>query len=113
MAPLFHPVNNLELKILPVSPSAYSANPNTKSLKAPVAIGSAISLVPNVHARSIVRTLNLGSLSMFRDYFWDLEYRIQAAQLDLKNLVMNNSWLNTRGWDIQACPYQGRSHSGP
>ncbi|GMH23196.1 hypothetical protein Nepgr_025039 [Nepenthes gracilis] len=69
MAPLFHPVNNLEMKILLVSSSANSANLNTKSLKAPVAIRSTISLVPNVHARSTVRTLILGSLSMIRDCF--------------------------------------------
>ncbi|GMH12272.1 hypothetical protein Nepgr_014113 [Nepenthes gracilis] len=69
MAPLLHPVNNLEMKILPVSSSANSANLNTKSLKAPVAIGSAISLVPNMHARSTVRTLILGSLSMICDRF--------------------------------------------
>ncbi|GMH03167.1 hypothetical protein Nepgr_005006 [Nepenthes gracilis] len=69
MAPLLHPVNNLEMKILPVPSSANSANLNTKSLKAPIAIGSAISLVPNMHARSTVRTLILGSLSMIRDRF--------------------------------------------
>ncbi|GMH21424.1 hypothetical protein Nepgr_023266 [Nepenthes gracilis] len=88
VAPLLNPVNNLELKILPVSPYANSANPNTKSLKAPVAIGSSISLVPNVHAKSTIRTLILGSLSMFRDFFLDLEYRSQATQLDLKNLIL-------------------------
>ncbi|GMH05359.1 hypothetical protein Nepgr_007199 [Nepenthes gracilis] len=69
MAPLLHPVNNLEMKILPVSSSANSANLNTKSLKAPVAIGSAISLVPNMQARSTVRTFILGSLSMICDRF--------------------------------------------
>ncbi|GMH21894.1 hypothetical protein Nepgr_023737 [Nepenthes gracilis] len=69
LAPLLHPVNNLEMKILPESSPANSANLNIKSLKAPVAIGSALSLVPNVHARSTVRTLILGSLSMIRDRF--------------------------------------------
>ncbi|GMH25462.1 hypothetical protein Nepgr_027305 [Nepenthes gracilis] len=69
MAPLLHPVNNLEMKILPVSSSANLANLNTKSLKAPVAIGSAISFVPNMHARSTVHTLILGSLSMIHDRF--------------------------------------------
>ncbi|GMH09806.1 hypothetical protein Nepgr_011647 [Nepenthes gracilis] len=69
MASLLHPVNNLEMKILPISSSANSADLNTKSLKAPVAIRSAISFVPNMHARSTVRTLILGSLSMIRDRF--------------------------------------------
>ncbi|GMH04325.1 hypothetical protein Nepgr_006164 [Nepenthes gracilis] len=47
----FNSVNNLELKVLLASPSAYSANPKTKSLNAPMLIGSAIPLVTVVRAR--------------------------------------------------------------
>ncbi|GMH24667.1 hypothetical protein Nepgr_026510 [Nepenthes gracilis] len=46
----FNPVNNLESKVLLASPSTYSANPKTKSLNAPMLIGSAIPLVTVVHA---------------------------------------------------------------
>ncbi|GMH22282.1 hypothetical protein Nepgr_024125 [Nepenthes gracilis] len=52
MAPLLHPVNNLEMKILPVSPSTYSDNPNTKSIT----------------ARSLARVSTLGSLSLFSGF---------------------------------------------
>ncbi|GMH28904.1 hypothetical protein Nepgr_030747 [Nepenthes gracilis] len=74
VAPLLNPINSLVWKILPVSPSTYSANPNTESLTAPVAIGSAISLVPNVHARSFVRVFILGSLSLFSGFALRVAY---------------------------------------
>ncbi|GMH14677.1 hypothetical protein Nepgr_016518 [Nepenthes gracilis] len=53
----FNPVNNLELKVLRVFPSTCSANPKTKSLKAPMLIGSAVPLVTAGHARSTIRIL--------------------------------------------------------
>ncbi|GMH29317.1 hypothetical protein Nepgr_031160 [Nepenthes gracilis] len=53
----FNPVNNLELKVLRVFPSTCSANPKTKSLKAPMLIGSVVPLVTAGHARSTVRIL--------------------------------------------------------
>ncbi|GMH14098.1 hypothetical protein Nepgr_015939 [Nepenthes gracilis] len=52
MAPLLYLVNNLELKILPVSPSTYSDNPNT----------------PSITARSLARISILGSLSLFSGF---------------------------------------------
>ncbi|GMH15649.1 hypothetical protein Nepgr_017490 [Nepenthes gracilis] len=52
MAPLLHPVNNLGLKILPVSPSTYLDNPNT----------------PSHNARSLARISILGSLSLFSGF---------------------------------------------
>ncbi|GMH20468.1 hypothetical protein Nepgr_022309 [Nepenthes gracilis] len=52
VVPLLNPVNSLVWKILPVSPSTYSANPNTKSIT----------------ARSFVRVFILGSLSLFSGF---------------------------------------------
>ncbi|GMH25779.1 hypothetical protein Nepgr_027622 [Nepenthes gracilis] len=69
----FNSVNNLELKVLLASPSAYLANPKTKSLNAPMLIGSVIPLVTAVRARVTVRILISGSLSMFSDRFFGSE----------------------------------------
>ncbi|GMH03312.1 hypothetical protein Nepgr_005151 [Nepenthes gracilis] len=63
----------MELKVLLASPSTYSANPKTKSLNAPMLIGSTIPLVTTVHARGTVRILISGSLSMFSDRFFGSE----------------------------------------
>ncbi|GMH20657.1 hypothetical protein Nepgr_022498 [Nepenthes gracilis] len=52
VAPLLHPVNSLVWKILPVSPSTYSANPITKSIT----------------ASSLARVSILGSLSLFSSF---------------------------------------------
>ncbi|GMH24952.1 hypothetical protein Nepgr_026795 [Nepenthes gracilis] len=68
VAPLLNPINSLVWKILSVSPSTYSTNSNTKSITALVVMGSAISLVPNVHTRSFVRVFILGSLSLFSGF---------------------------------------------
>ncbi|GMH10747.1 hypothetical protein Nepgr_012588 [Nepenthes gracilis] len=68
-----NPINNLVLKVLSASPSAYSANPKTKSLNAQMMTGSTISLVSVVHAISNVRILISGSLSMFSDRFFRSE----------------------------------------
>ncbi|GMH02745.1 hypothetical protein Nepgr_004584 [Nepenthes gracilis] len=68
-----NPVNNLVLKVLSASPSAYSANPKTKLLNAPMMTGSAISLVSVVQARNNARILISGSLSMFSDRFFRSE----------------------------------------
>ncbi|GAB4853927.1 Dolichyl-diphosphooligosaccharide--protein glycosyltransferase 48 kDa subunit [Ancistrocladus abbreviatus] len=65
-----NPANNLVLKILSASPSAYSANPKSKISNVPMLTGSAISLVSVVQARNNARILISGSLSMFSDRFF-------------------------------------------
>ncbi|KAK8668762.1 hypothetical protein V6N13_106208 [Hibiscus sabdariffa] len=60
-----NPVNSLVLKVLPASPSAYSANPKAKLSTPPSLMGSAISLVSVIQARNNARILICGSLSMF------------------------------------------------
>lgn len=60
-----NPSNNLVLKVLAASPSAYSANPKSKLSNPPSLTGSAISLVSVVQARNNARVLITGSLSLF------------------------------------------------
>ncbi|XP_042495714.1 dolichyl-diphosphooligosaccharide--protein glycosyltransferase 48 kDa subunit-like [Macadamia integrifolia] len=60
-----NPANNLVLKVLSASPSAYSANPKNKLSTPPSLTGSAISLVSVVQARNNARILISGSLSLF------------------------------------------------
>ncbi|KAL9273430.1 Dolichyl-diphosphooligosaccharide--protein glycosyltransferase 48 kDa subunit-like protein [Drosera capensis] len=65
-----NPANNLVLKVLSASPSAYSANPKFTLSNAPVLTGSAISLVSVVQARNNARILISGSLKIFSDRFF-------------------------------------------
>ncbi|KAH9624665.1 hypothetical protein KSS87_001675 [Heliosperma pusillum] len=64
-----NPSNNLALKVLSASPSAYSSNPSKKLANAPLLTGSSISLVSVVQARNNARVLISGSLKMFSDRF--------------------------------------------
>ncbi|XVE82675.1 hypothetical protein DITRI_Ditri16bG0024900 [Diplodiscus trichospermus] len=57
--------NSLVLKVLSASPSAYSANPETKLLGPPLLSGSAISLVSVVQARNDARIMITGSPDLF------------------------------------------------
>ncbi|GMI65976.1 DEFECTIVE GLYCOSYLATION [Hibiscus trionum] len=57
--------NSLVLKVLSASPSAYSANPESKLLSPPLLTGSAISLVSVVQARNNARIMITGSLDLF------------------------------------------------
>ncbi|OVA18652.1 Dolichyl-diphosphooligosaccharide--protein glycosyltransferase subunit WBP1 [Macleaya cordata] len=57
--------NNLVLKVLSASPSAYSANPEIKLSSPPSLTGSAISLVSVAQARNNARILISGSLDLF------------------------------------------------
>ncbi|KAE8695179.1 Dolichyl-diphosphooligosaccharide--protein glycosyltransferase 48 kDa subunit [Hibiscus syriacus] len=57
--------NSLVLKVLSASPSAYSANPESKLLNPPSLTGSAISLVSVVQARNNARIMITGSLDLF------------------------------------------------
>ncbi|CAL5324762.1 unnamed protein product [Camellia sinensis] len=57
--------NNLAMKVLGASPSAYSANPKSKLSNPPSLTGSAISLVSVVQARNNARIMIAGSLDMF------------------------------------------------
>ncbi|KAL5788534.1 hypothetical protein ACOSP7_005483 [Xanthoceras sorbifolium] len=65
-----NPANSLVLKVLAASPSAYSANPQSKLSSPPSLTGSAISLVSVVQARNNARMLITGSLSMFSNRFF-------------------------------------------
>ncbi|KAG6605106.1 Dolichyl-diphosphooligosaccharide--protein glycosyltransferase 48 kDa subunit, partial [Cucurbita argyrosperma subsp. sororia] len=65
-----NPVNNLVLKALSASPSAYSAKPKSKLLSPPQLKGSAISLVSVIQARNNARILISGSLSLFSNRFF-------------------------------------------
>ncbi|XP_047323730.1 dolichyl-diphosphooligosaccharide--protein glycosyltransferase 48 kDa subunit-like [Impatiens glandulifera] len=65
-----HPSNNMVLKVLSASSSAYSANPKAKLSTVPTLTGSAISLVSVVQARNNARVLISGSLSMFGNRFF-------------------------------------------
>ncbi|KAG7035106.1 Dolichyl-diphosphooligosaccharide--protein glycosyltransferase 48 kDa subunit [Cucurbita argyrosperma subsp. argyrosperma] len=65
-----NPVNNLVLKALSSSPSAYSAKPKSKLLSPPQLKGSAISLVSVIQARNNARILISGSLSLFSNRFF-------------------------------------------
>ncbi|CAI9110714.1 OLC1v1010783C1 [Oldenlandia corymbosa var. corymbosa] len=60
-----NPENNLVLKVLSASASAYSANPNDKLSSPPSLTGSAISLVSILQARNNARVLISGSLELF------------------------------------------------
>ncbi|XWS45370.1 hypothetical protein CRYUN_Cryun15aG0131000 [Craigia yunnanensis] len=57
--------NGQVLKVLSASPSAYSANPESKLLSPPLLTGSAISLVSVVQARNNARIMITGSLDLF------------------------------------------------
>ncbi|XP_017978543.1 PREDICTED: dolichyl-diphosphooligosaccharide--protein glycosyltransferase 48 kDa subunit [Theobroma cacao] len=57
--------NNLVLKVLSASPSAYSANPTSELSSPPLLTGSAISLVSVVQARNNARIMITGSLDLF------------------------------------------------
>ncbi|XVF17825.1 hypothetical protein REPUB_Repub10bG0158000 [Reevesia pubescens] len=57
--------NGLVLKMLSASPSAYSANPESRLLSPPLLTGSAISLVSVVQARNNARIMITGSLDLF------------------------------------------------
>ncbi|CAN6448027.1 unnamed protein product [Victoria cruziana] len=57
--------NSHILKVLSASPSAYSANPNTKLSSPPTLSGTAISLISVVQARNNARILISGSLDLF------------------------------------------------
>lgn len=65
-----NPASSLVLKVLSASPSAYSANPNTKLSSPPSLTGSAISLVSVVQARNNARILISGSLDLFSNRFF-------------------------------------------
>lgn len=65
-----NPANSLVLKVLAASPSAYSANPQSKLSSPPSLTGSAISLVSVVQARNNARILITGSLGMFSNRFF-------------------------------------------
>ncbi|GAV88321.1 LOW QUALITY PROTEIN: DDOST_48kD domain-containing protein, partial [Cephalotus follicularis] len=65
-----NPSNNLVVKVLSASPSAYSANPKSKLANPPTITGSAISLVSIVQARNNARVLITGSLIMFSNRFF-------------------------------------------
>ncbi|XP_027074904.1 dolichyl-diphosphooligosaccharide--protein glycosyltransferase 48 kDa subunit-like [Coffea eugenioides] len=60
-----NPENNLVLKVLSASSTAYSANPNSKLSTPPSLSGSAISLVSVLQARNNARVLISGSLELF------------------------------------------------
>ncbi|XP_010547491.1 PREDICTED: dolichyl-diphosphooligosaccharide--protein glycosyltransferase 48 kDa subunit [Tarenaya hassleriana] len=65
-----NPANSLVLKVLSASPSAYSANPNSKLSSPPQLTGSAISLVSVMQARNNARVMISGSLQMFSNRFF-------------------------------------------
>ncbi|GAB2295888.1 Dolichyl-diphosphooligosaccharide--protein glycosyltransferase 48 kDa subunit [Dionaea muscipula] len=65
-----NPVNNLVLRVLSASPSAYSANPKSALSNAPALTGSRLSLVSVMQARNNARTMISGSLSIFSDRFF-------------------------------------------
>ncbi|KAI5684238.1 hypothetical protein M9H77_05466 [Catharanthus roseus] len=60
-----NPENNLVMKVLSASSTAYSANPTSESSKPPSLVGSAISLVSVLQARNNARVMLSGSLDMF------------------------------------------------
>ncbi|KAK9691126.1 hypothetical protein RND81_09G177500 [Saponaria officinalis] len=72
-----NPSNNLVLKVLSASPSAYSSNPTKMLSNAPSLTGSSISLVSVVQARNNARVLISGSLKLFSDRF--LRAAVQKA----------------------------------
>nr|CAN69595.1 hypothetical protein VITISV_005658 [Vitis vinifera] len=61
--------NSLVLKVLSASPSAYSADPNSKLSSPPLLTGLAISLVSVVQARNNARIMISGSLEMFSNRY--------------------------------------------
>ncbi|WCJ30974.1 Dolichyl-diphosphooligosaccharide--protein glycosyltransferase 48 kDa subunit [Euphorbia peplus] len=65
-----NPSNSLALKVLSASPSAYSANPNSKLTSPPSLLGSAISLVSVMQARNNARIMITGSLDMLSNRFF-------------------------------------------
>ncbi|XP_043709675.1 dolichyl-diphosphooligosaccharide--protein glycosyltransferase 48 kDa subunit-like [Telopea speciosissima] len=77
-----NPANNLVLKVLSASPSAYSANPKSKLSTPPSLTGSTISLVSVVQARNNARVLISGSLSLFSNRF--LRSGVQKAGSSIK-----------------------------
>ncbi|GAB4837935.1 Dolichyl-diphosphooligosaccharide--protein glycosyltransferase 48 kDa subunit [Ancistrocladus abbreviatus] len=83
-----NPANNLVLKVLSASPSAYSANPKSEISNAPMLTGSAISLVSVVQARNNARILISGSLSMFSDRFF--RSGVQTASSSIRHEKSGN-----------------------
>ncbi|XP_065875198.1 dolichyl-diphosphooligosaccharide--protein glycosyltransferase 48 kDa subunit [Euphorbia lathyris] len=65
-----NPTNSLALKVLSASPSAYSANPNSKLSSPPLLLGSSISLVSVMQARNNARIMITGSLDMLSNRFF-------------------------------------------
>ncbi|KAI9182065.1 hypothetical protein LWI28_021725 [Acer negundo] len=65
-----NPANSLVLQVLTASPSAYSANPQSKLTSPPSLTGSAVSLVSVIQARNNARIVVAGSLSMFSNRFF-------------------------------------------
>ncbi|XP_010558104.1 PREDICTED: dolichyl-diphosphooligosaccharide--protein glycosyltransferase 48 kDa subunit [Tarenaya hassleriana] len=68
-----NPANNLVLKVLSASPSAYSANPSSKLSSPPQLTGSAISFVSVMQARNNARVMVSGSLQLFSNRFFRSE----------------------------------------
>ncbi|EEF37224.1 dolichyl-diphosphooligosaccharide--protein glycosyltransferase, putative [Ricinus communis] len=77
-----NPANGLVLKVLSASPSAYSANPNSKLSSPPSVAGSAISLVSLMQARNNARIMITGSLDMFSNRFF--KSGVQSAESAIK-----------------------------
>ncbi|XAR57870.1 Dolichyl-diphosphooligosaccharide--protein glycotransferase [Bertholletia excelsa] len=77
-----NPNNNLIVKVLGASSSAYSANPSSKLSSPPSLTGSAISLVSVMQARNNARVMVTGSLDMFSNRL--LRSGVQKAGSSIK-----------------------------
>ncbi|XP_027163114.1 dolichyl-diphosphooligosaccharide--protein glycosyltransferase 48 kDa subunit-like [Coffea eugenioides] len=102
---MVNPSNDLVLKVLSASPSAYSANPKSKLSNPPAIYGSAISLVSVVQARNNARILISGSLKMFSNQFF--RYGVQKAGSPTKHDKSGNEQFLT---EISKWVFHERGH---
>ncbi|KAH7439679.1 hypothetical protein KP509_04G071900 [Ceratopteris richardii] len=64
------PANNMVIKVLTGSPTAYSANPRVQLKESPALTGSSVGLVSAVQARNNARVIISGSLALFSNRFF-------------------------------------------
>ncbi|KAI5071585.1 hypothetical protein GOP47_0013836 [Adiantum capillus-veneris] len=64
------PANDMVIKVLTGSPTAYSANPRVHSKEPPTLTGSSVGLVSAIQARNNARVVIFGSLALFSNRYF-------------------------------------------
>ncbi|KMZ71844.1 Dolichyl-diphosphooligosaccharide--protein glycotransferase [Zostera marina] len=105
IAHTLNPANNMAVKVLSASPSAYSANPNGLISKSPGLSGSTISLVSTVQARNNARMLVSGSLDLFSNRFF--KSNVQKSGSSTSHKIAGNEQFVT---EISKWVFHERGH---